>query len=562
MRFNLKKCFKMANKAYLAVALSIVVTTGSISLVTFAKNTTTPIQYSVYDIIGDASQYGIICDKLTVNADLESNFAANSVIFAGQADAGNHANKFTNVDGTIYIKELTQGTIQLYPTNNLVVGTPYSINDNILTFDNGSTILLANSSNVKVALDADYMNVNESIESIANSVNNYTATTTTDGALVNLKDMNNAIIDITNCSSNICTAYISLSEYKSVQPGGLKIYKNNSQALIIKLVNDGNTTLVNDDVTNLVTENVYINRYFINNENSAVDNALNSETIIWNLTDFNDTIITISEGCGIFIAPDANVALGGCGRGHIVSKFFTTSGNEWHFLSDYLSEETSTVETSVTESTTIPTETDSNTETTTNSTETESSSEESSTKETERVTDSTTEPESSSEEITSRETESTTEITTDSTENTTISTEVESSKEEFTSKETESNTETTTKETEREPEITTAPYEEINTTQEETTKKPSGILGTEIVKETTTPSDTTSIEETTKSKKGEVLGTEIINEKETPKKSEVLSSEEINTGDKNNFLVLGVITIASFTTVIVCILESIKKRRH
>lgn len=552
MRFNLKKCFKMANKAYLAVALSIVVTTGSISLVTFAKNTTTPIQYSVYDIIGDASQYGIICDKLTVNADLESNFAANSVIFAGQADAGNHTNKFTNVDGTIYIKELTQGTIQLYPTNNLVVGTPYSINDNILTFDNGSTILLANSSNVKVALDADYMNVNESIESIANSINNYTANATTDGALVNLKDMNNAIIDVTNCSSNICTAYISLSEYKSVQPGGLKIYKNNSQALIIKLVNDGNTTLVNDDVTNLVTENVYINRYFINNENSAVDNALNSETIIWNLTDFNDTIITISEGCGIFIAPDANVALGGCGRGHIVSKFFTTSGNEWHFLSDYLSEETSTIETSVTESTTISTETDSNTETTTNPTETDTSSEE----------------------ITTRETESNTEITTSSTESTTNSTEVESSKEETTSKETESNTETTTnptetsseeittKETEREPEITTAPYEEINTTQEETTKKPSGILGTEIVKETTTPSDTTSIEETTKSKKGEVLGTEIINEKETPKKSEVLSSEEINTGDKNNFLVLGVITIASFTTVIVCILESIKKRRH
>ena len=46
-RMNLKKYVKMANKAYIAVALSIVVTTGSISLVTFAQNPTAPVQTNI-----------------------------------------------------------------------------------------------------------------------------------------------------------------------------------------------------------------------------------------------------------------------------------------------------------------------------------------------------------------------------------------------------------------------------------------------------------------------------------------------------------------------------------
>ena len=561
MRLNLKKYLKMANKANIAVALSIVVTTTSISFVTFAKNTTTPIQYSVYDIIGDASQYGIICDKLTVNADLESNFAANSVIFAGQADSGNSAGKFTNVGGTIYMKELTLGTIQLYPTNNLVVGTKYFIDNNILTFENGSKILLANSSNVNIALDPDYMDINESIDDITNSVNKYTATATTIDAIINLKDMNNAIIDITNCSNNICTVYVPLSEYKTIQPGGLKIFKNDSQALIIKLINDGSTTLVNDNVTNLVTENVYINRYFINNENSAIDNALNSETIIWNLTDFDDTIITISEGCGIFVAPNANVALGGCGRGHIISKFFTTSGNEWHFLSDSLSEETTNnveVSSEVISSEAINSSSEITFEDTLESSSEIISSEEvaSTTEITSEVTE-----EYSSEIISSEEVTSTTEITSENTE--------EYSSEIISSEEVTSTTEITPDYTEesstKAPEITSAPYEETNTSsEEETTKKPSGILGTETVRETTTA--TTIDDEVTTTaphKKSEVLGTEIINEKESAtKKSEVLSSEEINTGDKNNFLLLGVIAVSSFTTIVIGILDALKRKKH
>ena len=449
-RMNLKKYVKMANKAYIAVALSIVVTTGSISLVTFAQNPTAPVQTNIYNIIGDAAYYGIICNKLSVNADMESNFASDHVIFAGQADSGNSTGKFTNVGGTIYMKELTSGTIQLYPTNNLVVGTNYTIDGTNLTFENGSRILLANSSGVNVAFDPDYMNVDATIDEVSDSVNEYTADDTTEGAVVSLSDMNNAVIDVRNCADSICTVYVPLSQYKCIQPGGLKFYKNDNQAIIIKLVNDGAVTYVNDEVTNLVTENVYINRYFINGTNSASDNALNSDTIIWNLSDFNDTIITISEGCGIFVAPEANIALGGCGRGHIVSKFFTNSGNEWHFLSDNLSEETSTLptETTTEEVTTAPVTVPETTKP--HHTEPE-----------------TTKPHHTEPETVTRTTEE----------------------------------ETTTKV----PEITSTPYEEENTTTEEvTTKKPTGILGTEIVKETTTNNPT---------KKGEVLGMEIVKEK-------------------------------------------------
>ena len=527
-RMNLKKYVKMANKAYIAVALSIVVTTGSISLVTFAQNPTAPVQTNIYNIIGDAAYYGIICNKLSVNADMESNFASDHVIFAGQADSGNSTGKFTNVGGTIYMKELTSGTIQLYPTNNLVVGTNYTIDGTNLTFENGSRILLANSSGVNVAFDPDYMNVDATIDEVSDSVNEYTADDTTEGAVVSLSDMNNAVIDVRNCADSICTVYVPLSQYKCIQPGGLKFYKNDNQAIIIKLVNDGAVTYVNDEVTNLVTENVYINRYFINGTNSASDNALNSDTIIWNLSDFNDTIITISEGCGIFVAPEANIALGGCGRGHIVSKFFTNSGNEWHFLSDNLSEETST----------LPTETTTEEVTTTPVTVPETTTEEVTTAPV-TVPETTkphhTEPETTKPHRTEPETTKP------------HRTEPETTKPHHTEPETVTRTteeETTTKV----PEITSTPYEEENTTTEEvTTKKPTGILGTEIVKETTTNNPT---------KKGEVLGMEIVKEK----KPEVLASEEINTGDTHNILFLGAVSLSSLVTLIACTLGKLKKK--
>ncbi|MBQ5735426.1 MAG: hypothetical protein IIV51_08610 [Lachnospiraceae bacterium] len=602
-RMNLKKYVKMANKAYIAVALSIVVTTGSISLVTFAKNPTAPVQTNIYNIIGDAAYYGIICNKLSVNADMESNFASDHVIFAGQADSGNSTGKFTNVGGTIYMKELTSGTIQLYPTNNLVVGTNYTIDGTNLTFENGSRILLANSSGVNVAFDPDYMNVDATIDEVSDSVNEYTADDTTEGAVVSLSDMNNAVIDVRNCADSICTVYVPLSQYKCIQPGGLKFYKNDNQAIIIKLVNDGAVTYVNDEVTNLVTENVYINRYFINGTNSASDNALNSDTIIWNLSDFNDTIITISEGCGIFVAPEANIALGGCGRGHIVSKFFTNSGNEWHFLSDNLSEETSTLptETTTEEVTTTPVtvpETTTEEVTTTPVTVPETTTEEVTTTPvtvpettTEEVTTTpVTVPETTTEEVTTTPVtvpETTTEEVTTTpvtvpettTEEVTTApvtvpettkphhTEPETTKPHHTEPETtkphrtepettkphHTEPETVTRTTEEEtttkvPEITSTPYEEENTTTEEvTTKKPTGILGTEIVKETTTNNPT---------KKGEVLGMEIVKEK----KPEVLASEEINTGDTHNILLLGAVSLSSLVTLIACTLGKSKKK--
>ena len=537
-RMNLKKYVKMANKAYIAVALSIVVTTGSISLVTFAQNPTAPVQTNIYNIIGDAAYYGIICNKLSVNADMESNFASDHVIFAGQADSGNSTGKFTNVGGTIYMKELTSGTIQLYPTNNLVVGTNYTIDGTNLTFENGSRILLANSSGVNVAFDPDYMNVDATIDEVSDSVNEYTADDTTEGAVVSLSDMNNAVIDVRNCADSICTVYVPLSQYKCIQPGGLKFYKNDNQAIIIKLVNDGAVTYVNDEVTNLVTENVYINRYFINGTNSASDNALNSDTIIWNLSDFNDTIITISEGCGIFVAPEANIALGGCGRGHIVSKFFTNSGNEWHFLSDNLSEETST----------LPTETTTEEVTTTPVTVPETTTEEVTTAPV--TVPETTKPHHTEPETTKphrTEPETTKPHRTEPETTKPHRTEPETTKPHHTEPETVTRTteeETTTKV----PEITSTPYEEENTTTEEvTTKKPTGILGTEIVKETTTNNPT---------KKGEVLGMEIVKEK----KPEVLASEEINTGDTHNILFLGAVSLSSLVTLIACTLGKLKKK--
>ena len=388
----------------------------------------------IKDMLGDkAYPYGIIADRVNVYVDVESNIATN-LLEPNNQTIGTSAQKYTNVAGTMYIKELADsaGALQLHDVSVLYTGEKFipdpSNSRNYTSVDEQKQIRNVGSNTV-IMQSGNYVNVNNLLEDIGNTFQSYYQSETSDNVDTSTlgKDMNNSVIDTSKSTDNPAIVNLDISDLNYIQPGGLKINTAKNQTVILNVKGSGD---------------FYINRYHINGISSATsDNEELAKTVIWNFSKNYSGDISLEGGVtGIFVAPNATVYNSSAtGSGRIYAKSVSIIGGEWHFVCSDLDEPE------------IPEETEPET---------------------------TTEETTSIEETTSMEETSPIEETSSMEETTSI--EQTSSIEETTSTEETSSTEETTSIEE------TSSIEETTSTEE-----------TSPMEETSSPEETTSIEETT-----------------------------------------------------------------
>ena len=292
------------------------------------------------DIIGHGYSYGVVAEKTFIQVDFESNLATDELIINGTVDVGNplsYNGIRANNTGNIYIKKFVSGTLQLRSANNIILGnifSKYTEGNRVRRYtmtDTGAVINVDNWNSVNVVNAEGYMNISEYLNNIGVKAEKMMLEDNSSNVSSDLRDMNNGKIDITKSSEKVCYVNINASEYSYLQQGGLKIYKNSDQLLIINVHNINNNYF-----------NIY--RYFVNGESSATDNMNVSNTILWNVGSYEKNV-NIGETSGIIMAPEAKVSIAtGTCRGRIIAKSFSNPGGELHFLSDDMEKETTTTE--------------------------------------------------------------------------------------------------------------------------------------------------------------------------------------------------------------------------
>ncbi|SEV93229.1 hypothetical protein [[Clostridium] fimetarium] len=327
---NIIKIIKKYSKATVSVVMVFVLTVSAATLSIMASGSANAdVQIELKALLGEAKSYGVFADSALIAGDFESNIATNNLKVDGTKDIGNTVGTKTNVAGTSFLKNFESGILQLRSADNIVVGSQFTKTGNIVTFGSGNGVIsTANAQNVKFYVNPNYVNISNTLSTIAANFSQYTSTSdNTKGSVVNLSDMNNGIIDISKCTDMICSINITMAAYNKLQTGQLKITKNNDQIVIINISGD--------------YSGFALSRFTVNGVASSNDNDIIADTVIFNFSDYSGSL-SLSEVCGIVVATKANVTITGTSRGRVIAKTFTNPGGEWHFLAKDLEIETET----------------------------------------------------------------------------------------------------------------------------------------------------------------------------------------------------------------------------
>ncbi|MDD6235605.1 MAG: hypothetical protein PUB17_10575 [Lachnospiraceae bacterium] len=481
---KIKNMSRRTGAVFMAVAMllaGLAVGMGIFTNAAYAEDEN--VQIVLKRLIGSAKPYAVTAEDVYVSNDYQANFAAN-LFHPSEHWVGSD---LSSNPGTFYFKDMTPGTLKLKndkSANNIVVGVPYTINGDLVTLDSPEkNIYIANNKNVNIYFEENFLDVTAAIAYVRNTFVQFASYQNTKGVIADYSDMNRSVIDVSDCSDQICVVNITAAELNSIQNGGLKIYKPQDKIVVI-------------NVKDITDDEISIREYSIKEGNnnfvtsSANNSATISDTIIWNFADYDGTV-NMNGVCGILVAPDARVDLYVTSSGRVIADRFENISGEMHFVSADVPIET--------EPDSYPTEAE--TPTTPEKT----------------VPETTTAPETTAPETTAPET-----------------TAPETTAPETTTAPVVTVPETTTAPVATVPETTTAPV----ATVPETTTVP-------VIDETTAPAtETTEVETTTRP--GQVEGDdETSAEEETTLARRRRPEVEADTGDKSNLRVLEVIFAAS-----------------
>ncbi|MCI6163795.1 MAG: hypothetical protein MR675_01190 [Lachnospira sp.] len=536
-------------RAVAVIAAFITVTMAVITCITLSASASAydDTQTVLREMLGVAKPYGIFTEEFESKNHNETLFATNKLYTSDQYfSSPKGAGKGKDATGTIYFKEAYNGgngnliKFDGNIANNVVVGTDYvkSNDGRYLNFKNSDVSLdISNCQDINIYYDVngDFLNVTKAIENVKNKFGEYYNTEkNTKSAKVDFSDMNNSVIDVTECDSQICVVNITQSQLDGVQNGGIKINKKLNQFVII------NVKDITSESVNLCKE------YYVNDNgkriSSSTDDQDVADTVIWNFGEF-DGEVEIGMTSGIIVAPNAEVSLYNTSRGRVVANKFSNISGEFHFIAFAIEKETEKDTTEGSKETQTETK---SMENVTKETQTETKSTENVTKETQTETKSTenvtkeTQTETKSTENVTKETQTETK----STENVTKETQTETKSTENVTKETQTETKSTeniTKETQTETKSTENVTKETQTeivSTERTTKTPEVGGDEEIV---TKPSN----------KDPEVGADEEVITRPQSKTPEVGADEEVVTGDNSHIAVYVVIIVVAVVVLAV-----------
>ena len=178
---NIVKMLKQYSKVIMALIMIFIVTVGAATLSIKASSTAgSDVQAELKSLLGNAKSYGVFVENAIINNDFESNIAVNNLIVDGTKDIGNTVTAYTNVAGTIYIKNFESGTLQLRAANNIVMGSAYTKSGNDVTFGSGKGVIsIARDPKVNLYANANYVNISSALSTVAANFSQFTITTPT-----------------------------------------------------------------------------------------------------------------------------------------------------------------------------------------------------------------------------------------------------------------------------------------------------------------------------------------------------------------------------------------------
>ena len=303
-------------------------------------------QYSAYDILGEAWNYGITADTLNSSGDSETNFAVKYV--EGFPNQSGVTNKAYYSDACVsYMGQIAKNVNKIRikgPGNRKFTHTVYTADDPNKFENADSTNLIIQSK----SLDE----IKNYIDSLRNGVKHFESkdsiSTSQDDLPVGRSDQGYTL-DLTNAADG--TYFFNLDTYSVIRDafannGRLTIKKNKGQSLVFNSDRDGEKDPIN------------INKYIVEQDGKTVDSvqlANPSEdgdkihvndamdiagSIICNFP--NATKVHLEDFAGIVLAPNAEVTYAGVGGGWLVAKK-VISGAEWHFTNTKLTTSPATV---------------------------------------------------------------------------------------------------------------------------------------------------------------------------------------------------------------------------
>ncbi len=309
------------------------------------------------DLLGAAKPYGVVAEEFQNSNHNQTCFATNKLIITDQWISAWH-NKSV---GTTYIKDFDNSNsscvkIEKNAFNNLVLGTDYEyvpVENKYYILDKygkrtGAVIDVNNCKDtINVFYSEKYMDVTDTLHKVSEKFKRYAAITddeadiiigVNDEKRIDLAAFKNKQIVVVNMYAGNYMDWQGNPASSFYGAGELYITnKKDDQFVIINMLG--------------ATGNTEFGRFCVNGRfTGGLSDPNIADTVIFNAVNVPGNI-SMSELCGILVAPESDVTLEHTCTGRVIANSFVNISGEMHFISEDQQAETTQAETTQAETT-------------------------------------------------------------------------------------------------------------------------------------------------------------------------------------------------------------------
>ena len=278
-----------------------------------------------------ASLFHIFANEANLGADVNGNIAVG--ILGGSIDFGTRGDSIHLSNGDIYyiqnLKDaINSGSFRNPAFNHVIFGNDIDIKViDGKVYVNGQVMNNLKPEEVFYDGDISYIDFQTVFKRLINASNFYTNQQTSNGVIIDFKDMNNQFIDVSNATATDGVIYVNIPSSILRGPQPIKIYglssNVNAPTVIINVIDD----LGRIDI------HAQIHLYY-DGKDSPVNSNESHEVpnhVLWNFGS-NANIVNISSGrfMGSILAPNATVNVHVNVDGNIVANIVNVIGGESH----------------------------------------------------------------------------------------------------------------------------------------------------------------------------------------------------------------------------------------
>ena len=298
------------------------------NLTTINATGTTDVSSFDANLLGEAMNYGVVANSISLGAHMDSNFAAKEWNYNGNITLG----QYTNQPGSIVVGNIKSNTLTVTSTT----GKPYvkcaTDQASKISFDKEQGVIVTDTEqNIDNYIDGLISPIVESAESMLNMT---TLTYGVDFAKIGSKDANGNTIDANNYALDFTkynddVIYLHGASELLEAAKNMHIIKNDNQKIIFNIDNTSKTVTLNQ--FQVISNGVQYDSAAGTDEAKNTANESIAETIIFNMP--NATVLNIASGItGTVLAPKASVSFSGTSCGWLICDKISGSSAEWHSI--------------------------------------------------------------------------------------------------------------------------------------------------------------------------------------------------------------------------------------